>query len=94
MSILLTLAQATTTLPDFTGLGSAGIMGAMWLWERRTSRQREQQLDEAHTRIQGDRVQLDQIITLVRQNTEALTRLCDAQNRVLATIEHARAVPA
>ena len=94
MSVLLSLAQATTTLPDLTGLGSAGVMGAMWLWERRTSRQREQQLDEAHTRIQGDRVQLDQIITLVRQNTEALTRLCDAQNRVLATIEHAHALAA
>ena len=94
MSILLDLAQVTTTLPDFTGLGSAGVMGAMWLWERRTSRQREQQLDEAHTRIQGDRVQLDQIITLVRQNTEALTRLCDAQNRVLASLEHAHALAA
>ena len=92
MSILLTLAQAATTaLPDLTGLGSAGVMGAMWLWERRTSRQREQQLDEAHARIQTDRVQLDQIITLVRQNTEALTRLCNAQERVLATMERGRA---
>ena len=92
MSILLSLAQAaTTTLPDLTGLGSAGVMGAMWLWERRTSRQREQQLDEAHTRILGDRIQLDQIITLVRQNTQALTRLCDAQERLLATLDHPRA---
>ncbi len=93
MSILTTLAQAvtTTTLPDLTGIGSAGVMGAMWLWERRTSRQREQQLDEAHARIQSDRVQLDQIITLVRENTQALTRLCDAQERVLATLEHPRA---
>ena len=72
------LADTVTSLPDLTGLGSAGVMGAMWLWERRNSRAREQQLDEAHQRIMGDRVQLDQLINLVRQNTEALTRLCAA----------------
>jgi hypothetical protein len=71
------LAEAMNTgLGDLAGLGSAGMMGAMWLWERRASRQREQQLDEAHQRIQADRVQLEQVITAVRQNTQALTRLC------------------
>jgi hypothetical protein len=70
------LAETVTNVPDLTTLGSAGVMGAMWLWERRTSRQREQQIDEAHQRILADRVQLDQVINLVRQNTEALTRLC------------------
>lgn len=95
MSVLLMLAQAATTaLPDLAGLGSAGLMGAMWLWERKTSRLREQQLDEAHARIQSDRVQLDQVITLVQQNTAALTRLCDAQDRLLSTLQQARPVAA
>jgi hypothetical protein len=58
-----------------TSFGSAGLMGAMWLWERRTSRQREQQLDEAHTRIMGDRVALDQLIGVVRANAEAMSKL-------------------
>ena len=63
-------------LPDqLMNLGVAGLMGAMWLWERRTSRQREQQLDEAHTRILSDRVQLSELMDVVRQNTEAITRL-------------------
>ena len=76
------LAEAVTTaLPDLAGLGSAGIMGAMWLWERRNSRQREQQIDEAHQRIMGDRVQLEQVFTVVRQNTEALARLCTMMER-------------
>ena len=76
------LAEAVTTaLPDLAGLGSAGLMGAMWLWERRNSRQREQQLDEAHQRIMGDRVQLEQVFTVVRQNTDALARLCTMMER-------------
>lgn len=71
------IAQVGDQLPELAGLGSAGLMGAMWLWERKTSRQREQQLDEAHQRVMSDRVQLEQVILLVRQNTEAITRLCD-----------------
>jgi hypothetical protein len=68
-----------STVPAFdsiTSFGAAGLMGAMWLWERRNSRQREQQLDEAHSRILGDRVQLGELMDVVRQNTEAITRLC------------------
>lgn len=81
MSLLFTLAQNAGGLEELAGLGTAGVMGAMWLWERRTSRQREQQLDEAHARILSDRVQLDQLINVVRQNTEALTRLVAAHER-------------
>ncbi len=66
----------STGLPDLAGLGSAGLMGAMWLWERKNSRAREQQLDEAHQRVMGDKVLLEQVIVAVRQNTEALTRVC------------------
>ena len=36
------LSQASPMVDQFTNLGVAGIMGMMWLWERRTSRQREQ----------------------------------------------------
>ena len=75
------IAETVTTvapaLPDLAGLGSAGLMGAMWLWERKNSRTREQQLDEAHQRIMSDKVLLDQVITAVRQNTEALTRVTE-----------------
>ncbi len=74
--MLAEMVNTGTGIGDLAGLGSAGMMGAMWLWERRASRQREQQLDEAHQRILADRVQLEQVITAVRQNTQALTRLC------------------
>jgi phosphoenolpyruvate-protein kinase (PTS system EI component) len=58
-------------------------MGMMWLWERRTSRQREQQIDEAHARIMADRVMLDQLMSLVRQNSEALTALSSTQQQFI-----------
>jgi hypothetical protein len=68
---------------QLTSFGLAGLMGAMWLWERRTSQKRETQIDEAHARILGDRVQLDQLISVVRQNAEAITRLSTVQEQFL-----------
>jgi uncharacterized protein YigA (DUF484 family) len=78
---MLILAEITT---DLTSLGAAGLMGAMWLWERRTSRQREEQLDEAHARIMADRVQLEQLIEVVRNNAEAMARLSAAQEQLMS----------
>ena len=78
---------AETSWPDFTSFGAAGLMGAMWLWERKTSRQREEQLDEAHVRILGDRVQLDQLIDVVRQNAAAMTRLSAIQDQLVRKLD-------
>jgi hypothetical protein len=69
------LSETVPTIDQFTNLSMAGLMGAMWLWERRTSRQREQQIDESHARIMSDRIQLDQLMDVVQQNTEAMTKL-------------------
>src|SRR5436189_5210854 len=68
---------------DVTSLGAAGLMGAMWLWERRTSQKREQQIDEAHGRIMSDRVQLEALMDVVRQNTQALSQLVAGQEQML-----------
>ncbi|HEV8292771.1 MAG TPA: hypothetical protein VGP94_12645 [Tepidisphaeraceae bacterium] len=78
---------AEANWPDFTSFGAAGLMGAMWLWERKTSRQREEQLDEAHVRILGDRVQLEQLIDVVRQNVEAMTRLSAIQDQLVRKLD-------
>ena len=72
---------------DLTNLGAAGLMGAMWLWERRTSRQREEQLDEAHARILGDGVKLEQLIDVVQKNSEAMTRLGAVQEQLVRRLE-------
>jgi hypothetical protein len=80
-------AETTDALSQLTSLGAAGIMGAMWLWERRQSQQRDQQLDESHARILGDRVQLDQLIEVVKTNAQAMTRLCTVQDQLIRTLE-------
>lgn len=76
-----------TGFHELTNLGASGIMGAMWLWERRMSRQREQQLDEAHTRILSDRVQLEELIRVVEQNSEAMSRLTASQEQMIARLK-------
>jgi hypothetical protein len=88
--MLFILANLPEGLPlaDLTNLGAAGLMGAMWLWERRTSQKREQQIDDAHTRILGDRVQLDELIDVVRQNVEALTRLTATHEQLLRQLQN------
>jgi len=83
----LAIAEAADALSQLTSLGAAGIMGAMWLWERRQSQQRDQQLDESHARILGDRVQLDQLIEVVKTNAEAMTRLGTVQDQLVRTLE-------
>ena len=80
---LLRLLAESAAVPDLASLGAAGLMGAMWLWERQTSRRRDQQLDESHQRILGDRVQLDQLIGVLRENAQALARLCTTQETLL-----------
>ena len=69
------LAQGVPAVTELTSFGAAGMMSAMWLWERYTSRTREEQLTDAHERVMADRVQLDALVDLVQQNTQAMTRL-------------------
>ena len=77
------LAETSGTFDQLTSLGASGIMGAMWLWERRTSRQREQQLDEAHGRILSDKVQLEELIEVVKQNCEVMSRIGAVQDQIM-----------
>ncbi|HYO10574.1 MAG TPA: hypothetical protein VER17_16520 [Tepidisphaeraceae bacterium] len=77
------LAAVPAPLDNLASLGAAGLMGAMWLWERRNSQKREEQLDDAHARIMADGVQLEQLMSVVRQNAEAISRLCATQDQFL-----------
>jgi len=83
--ILADISQAP--LEQLTSFGVAGLMGGMWLWERRTSQKRESQIDDAHARILGDRVQLDVLMSVVRQNAEAFSRLSVTQDQLLRSLE-------
>lgn len=69
------IAQAVPAVSELTSFGAAGLMGAMWLWERNTNRTREEQLTAVHDRVMGDRIQIDSLVEIVQQNTQAMTRL-------------------
>lgn len=79
-------SEAMPLLDNVASFSVAGLMGAMWLWERRNSQTRERQIDEAHQRILSDRVQLNELMQVVRQNAEAVSRLGAAQEQLLRQI--------
>ncbi|MBN1555674.1 MAG: hypothetical protein JXA11_13095 [Phycisphaerae bacterium] len=64
---------------DLTSFGAAGLMGAMWLCERKLNRSREQQLTEAHQRIQRDEEKLACLTDVIDKNTAALVRFVEHQ---------------
>lgn len=67
--------------------GVAGLIGWMWLSERRSAAGRERHLDEAHERIRGDRLAIDALVQLVRENTRALSGVEHQQRELCAAIE-------
>ncbi len=71
------LVAQSVGIPDIASLGAAGIIGAMWLYERKASTKREAQIDEAHARIIADRVMLDALLGVVRDNSRVLAQLTE-----------------
>jgi len=77
-----------STVTDLANLGAAGVMGAMWLWERRASSQRERELTEAHERIQRDEQRLGMLADVVQQTTAAITRFEQTQRETSELIKN------
>lgn len=63
--------------------GVAGLMGALWVWERSHSRRREQQLSAAHDRLMERDRQLEALVNLVKQNTQAMVGFERGQRRMM-----------
>lgn len=55
--------------------GVAGLIGWMWLCERRAAAARERQLTELHERLVRERSHLRLVVRTLRANTRALTAL-------------------
>lgn len=75
-SIFLTLTQ----------FGAAGLIGALWLFERRHAAQRERQLDEAHRRLMADERELAALLEVIKENTRAINALELSQRRMVRLI--------
>jgi hypothetical protein len=76
--------QIAAALAQF---GAAGLIGWMWLTERRAAAARERQLAELHDRLMHERPQLGALLAVLRDNTRALTALELGQRQVAATLE-------
>ncbi len=75
-------------ISDLTSFGAAGLMGAMWLIERRLSRRRESQLDDAHNRICRDEERLDVLTDVVGRNNAAIVKFLQHQQHQTEILKH------
>lgn len=68
-------------------LGAAGLIGLMWLTERRAAASRERLLEEAQAELRAGQTTLASVLAVVRQNTEALGALRASQAATARAIE-------
>lgn len=69
--------------------GVAGLIAVMWLVERRSALAREKELSEAHGRVMSQKVELDALIEVVRENTRAVAALEGGQRELTALLHRA-----
>jgi hypothetical protein len=74
-----------TTLAQF---GVAGLIGWMWLTERRASETRDKQLSDAQEMLTQDRKTIDILLKALDDNTRAITTLESTQRRLIETLDH------
>jgi len=67
--------------------GVAGLIGWMWLTERRASGSREKQLNDLHERVMSDRTTTDVLVSVVSANTRAITALEATHRELIAVID-------
>lgn len=63
--------------------GAAGLMGWMWLTERRAAAVREKNLADAHERLMSERSGLEVVLRAIENSTRALTALEVGQRQVV-----------
>lgn len=72
-------------------LGAAGLIGWLWLVERRSAVDRERELREAHAALVDERRQVDVLVRVVEANTRALAAVEAGQRELAGVIRHAQA---
>lgn len=68
-------------------MGAAGLIGLMWLSERRAAHEREGQMAQLHERIRGDRVALGALLAALEASTRAMVSLEAGQRRLTEALE-------
>jgi hypothetical protein len=78
---------ATPDVTNFAQLGVAGLMGGLWYWERKYSRQREDELTEAHQEILGQREHLQALLDALEGNTKVISQFTAVQEEILHAMQ-------
>ncbi len=73
-----------TTLTQF---GAAGLIGLLWVMERRHATLRDRQLDEAHRRLIDQERDLEALLTVVKENTKAVNTLQQGQVQLIQLLK-------
>lgn len=77
-------AAMAATLTQF---GTAGLIGWMWLAERRAAGERERQLESLHERLTQERRGLEVAVEALRDNTRVLSGVEAGQRALLHALE-------
>ncbi len=84
------LAEVFPEAGQLASFGAAGLMGALWIWERRLSRSREAQLSQVHDRLMQERGLMGLMANLIRRNTAALAKLQMTQDQLVHLLSNWR----
>lgn len=76
-------AEAAGVLAQF---GAAGLMGWMWLTERRSATIREKQLTDAHERLLNEKHSLEVVLRALESSTRVLTAIEIGQRQLLEVL--------
>ncbi len=79
------------SITALTQFGAAGLIGVLWILERRHAAHRDRQLDEAHRKIATSERDLEALLSVVKENTKAINTLQQSQLHLISLLE--RIVP-
>jgi len=83
--------------PDLTAylaqFGTAGLVGWMWLTERRAAAERERQLTSAHERLTQERACFEAAVAAITENTRVLGSLESGQRTLLSFLQRWERTP-
>ena len=71
---------------NVTQFGIAGLMGGLWWWERKYSRQREDELTQAHQVILSQREHLSAVLDALQGNTKVISEFSAVQGEILRAL--------
>ena len=69
----------TEVLTQFANLGAAGIIGFMWLAERKASNKKETQLSQSHQLVMQKQDHIACLTKVIKENSVAITKLNETQ---------------